>query len=117
MYVFLGVQIGDNGVAVHLFYRALRLHDNKGLTIAASSCTKLIPLYIFNTKRLGLEIISLNRIDAIIQALFTLDEEFRVLGSRLFVAIGDPVNVMRQILHNYSVCMVTCEKVQEPEQK
>merc|ERR1711962_468230 len=59
----------DTLVAIHLFRKALRLHDNEGLTEAAKSCSMLIPLYVFGASEVDPEFIGVNRIDVILQSL------------------------------------------------
>ena len=64
----------DDGIALHLFRRVLRLHDNEAFSFSVNSCPKLIALYIFQEKELDPEILGVNRLDFLLQSLTCLAE-------------------------------------------
>ena len=101
---------------VHIFNKALRIHDNQALLEAAASCRMLIPLFIFDEKEVRTELLSVNRLDAILQSLVDLNESLREIGSQLYVAIGDPLTIVEAIFNSYPIQKVTYERDNDPSQ-
>ena len=62
-------------IAIHLFRKALRLHDNQGLQEAIQTSCKLLPLYIFNDKHLDPELAGVNQLDFLLQSLKCLNDQ------------------------------------------
>ena len=107
MYLFQqSLEVVDE-VAVHWFRRDLRLHDNEGLLRAAECCTKLIPLYILDSHYLDPDKHGSNYLGFLLDSLRDLDNDLKDIGSQLFIAKGDPVNVMEKLLSAFNVSKVT----------
>jgi len=107
--------MGD--VALHWFRKALRVHDNKSLSKAVASSNSFIALYVIDVKELNPEEMGTNRLGFLLDTLRSLDEELKDRGSRLFVAVGDPYDIICSLIEHFSVKTLTMEKDIEPEQK
>lgn len=101
-------------VGVHWFRYGLRLHDNAPLRKAISSCSTLIPLYIIDTDYFTPSSCGINRMGFLLDSLKALDEDLREKGSKLFVATGNPCEVLRAIIQQNKVEILTFERDTEP---
>lgn len=76
------------------FRKCLRLRDNAALTKACGESDSVVPFFIldphFDRSRIGV-----NRFQFLLESLRDLDEQLRVVGSRLLVLQGDPVDVLQ----------------------
>ena len=105
-------------VAIHWFRKGLRLHDNPALTCSAQDgIDLLIPLYILNPKDLSPALVSYNPIVFLLECLENLDSNLKKRGSRLFVARGDPAEVLSFIIKHFKVDLLTFEVDDEPHAK
>ncbi|RMI27777.1 cryptochrome/photolyase family protein [Nocardia stercoris] len=76
-------------VAVAVFTRDLRVHDNPVLWAARHAGDQVVPLFVLDDAILGRESVSPNRIRFLVAALTELDGELRARGARLIVRRGD----------------------------
>jgi deoxyribodipyrimidine photo-lyase len=77
-------------IAVVLFNRDLRVHDNPALA-AAARAERTVPLFVLDDGLLGSRFAAPNRVAFMREALLDLDEALRRAGGRLFLRRGDPV--------------------------
>ncbi|GAA2358432.1 deoxyribodipyrimidine photo-lyase [Saccharopolyspora halophila] len=84
-------------VAVALFTRDLRVHDNPVLHAAAGSASRVIPLFVLDDSILRSQFTSPNRAEFLTRSLRDLDRGLRQLGAPLVVRRGDPLAVLRRL--------------------
>jgi deoxyribodipyrimidine photo-lyase len=77
-------------IALVLFNRDLRVHDNPALSAAARE-RQVIPLFVFDEALLRSRFAAPNRLAFLLGALRDLDGSLRARGARLFLRDGDPV--------------------------
>jgi cryptochrome len=84
------------GTAVYWFRAALRLHDNKGLSITAQYANHLC-IYIIpeDAKEYNC---GTNRWTFLMESLQDLSKQLEELGSKLVVLRGDPVSITKKLL-------------------
>ncbi len=102
-------------VNIFWFRRDLRLQDNNGLHKALISGKPVVPLFIFDSNilsRLGDPYD--RRVDFIHQSLQALNAELKNYGSRLYVYLGQPENIWRQILNQFRVKRIFANEDYEP---
>lgn len=104
-------------IAIHFFRKAVRLHDNRALLDAVETCKHIIPLYILDNECLNPNKVGVNRMGFILESLATLDEDLQVKGSKLFVAKGDVVEIIKTIVKELDVKKLTFERDTEPYNK
>jgi len=101
-------------LAAFWFRRDLRLEDNTGLYHALKSGMKVLPVFIFDQQILA----ELPRDDArvyfIHQSLKRLNKELQKMGSSLYVLIGDPIEVWKQLFEEFSIKAVYSNEDYEP---
>ncbi len=103
-------------ISVFWLRRDLRLHDNAGLYHALKESNHpVLPLFIFDQNILE----ELNdpadaRVNFIHQALQSLKEELRDMGSDLLVKHGRPKEVWKDVLRDYEVEAVYTNRDYEP---
>ncbi|WP_199433302.1 cryptochrome/photolyase family protein [Qaidamihabitans albus] len=76
-------------VAIVLFTRDLRVHDNPVLHAAATSADRVIPLFVLDDAIIGSRYNRPNRAAFLAECLRDLDEGLRELGVRLVIRRGD----------------------------
>ncbi|MCB0278996.1 MAG: deoxyribodipyrimidine photo-lyase [Calditrichaeota bacterium] len=101
-------------LSVIWFRRDLRLQDNAALHFALKSGKAVLPLFIFDTDILQHLKADDARVTFIHQRLQELNQELNKLGSSLLVKHGKPIDVWRDILTNYSIQSVFCNRDYEP---
>lgn len=102
-------------IAVFWFRRDLRLEDNAGLYHALKSGYPVLPLFIFDTKILDdLPAHDDARVEFIRQAVADLAGALEDLGSAMYVAVGTPADVWRQLLQKYRIAAVYTNRDYEP---
>jgi len=99
-----------SNVTIHWFRKALRLHDNAALLKAVESGGPVIPLYVLDAEYLNPEKMGVNRLGFLLDTLKSLDEDLRERGSRLFVAKGNPLEVLESFIGEYQAKQLTFEK-------
>jgi deoxyribodipyrimidine photo-lyase len=79
-------------VAIVLFTRDLRVHDNLALSTAAREAEQVVPLFVFDDAILGGNFARPNRVAFLLDALRDLDTSLTSRGARLVVRSGDVVD-------------------------
>ncbi len=107
-----------SNTAIFWFRRDLRLHDNAGLYHALKNHSIVLPLFIFDTEILS-DLQSKNdaRVTFIYQQLTRLNQQLKKLGSSLFVKIGKPETVWKDIVENDKISAVYTNTDYEPYAK
>ena len=103
-------------VAIHWFRnrKGLRLHDNPALLHACKNVDTMIPLYILDPSELSPLKCGDNRTAFFLECLANLDLNLKKKGSRLFVVLGSPSEVLPIIIKKYKVDLLTFEVDDEP---
>ena len=104
-------------VGIHWFRHGLRLHDNTPLLKAIESSSELLPLYILDTDYFKPGQIGANRMGFLLDSLKCLDTDLRAKGSKLFVAKGNPPDVLKKLIKEYNVSVLSFERDTEPYNK
>ena len=78
-------------VAIVLFTRDLRVHDNPALSTAAHEAERVVPLFVWDDAILGSAFARPNRIAFLLDALRDLDAALTRRGARLVLRSGDVV--------------------------
>jgi deoxyribodipyrimidine photo-lyase len=78
-------------VALVLFTRDLRVHDQPALSAAAREAEAVVPLFVLDDAIVGSPYTSPNRVAFLRDSLRDLDESLRARGSRLHLRRGDVV--------------------------
>ncbi|XP_063721635.1 cryptochrome-2-like [Symsagittifera roscoffensis] len=104
---------------IHWFRRGLRLHDNAALLEALKPINDgdrfiLRPVYIIDPWYKANVKCGQNRTRFLLQSLQDLDNSLRKLGSSLYVARGDPVEVFEKLFTKWEVKKITWEVNTEP---
>lgn len=89
-------------VAVALFTRDLRVHDNPVLS-AAARASQVLPVFVVDEKICATDYMNPNKAGFLVEALADLDEELRRLGGRLIVRHGDTVREVERLVREYAV--------------
>ncbi len=100
--------------AVFWFRRDLRLEDNTALAKALSGTLKVVPLFIFDTNILDELPPDDARITFIYRQLEKINAELKRHGSGLLIKYGDPQEVWKEIIQQFSVKEVYFNKDYEP---
>ena len=99
--------------AIHWFRKGLRLTDNPALLQAIEHCnqhsSRLYPLYILDGDSYQLRHCTALRANFLVECLQDLDQQLRSKGSRLYVASGDPLTVLPQLLAKWDIDLLTHE--------
>ncbi|HAD97227.1 MAG TPA: deoxyribodipyrimidine photolyase [Cryomorphaceae bacterium] len=105
-----------DAVAVFWFRRDLRLHDNAGLYHALRSGYKVLPVFIFDSDILDkLDNKEDRRLTFIHQEVERLNRELgQEWKSGLKVYHGKPIGVYRQLLKDFAIKTVFCNRDYEP---
>ncbi|WP_292008449.1 deoxyribodipyrimidine photo-lyase [Chryseobacterium sp.] len=103
-------------VNIFWFRRDLRLEDNVGLYHALHSGLKIVPVFIFDTEILnGLQNKNDIRVDYIHQALQSIHQELKKHNSGLYVYYGTSMEAFKEIIRNFNVRQVFCNRDYEPQ--
>ena len=97
---------------VHWFRKGLRLHDNPALLTSldtASSSGRVYPVYVLDGDCYQLLHCSALRANFLVECLADLDEQLRARGSRLYVASGDPVEILPELWEKFGATHMTHE--------
>jgi len=103
--------------ALHWFRHGLRLHDNPSLLKAISASASLIPLYILDTDNLEPGEIGVNRMGFLLDSLKALDSDLREMGSQLFVAKGNPNEIIGKFIQELKIDVLSFERSTGPYNK
>ena len=109
-------------VAMHWFRKGLRLHDNPALlqsldfisnpgngSNTAKNANKFYAVYVLDGDSYQIRNTSPTRAQFLIDCLSDLDQSLQSLGSRLYVANGDPVEVLPKLWKDWNVTHLTWE--------
>jgi len=105
-------------VSMHWFRKGLRLSDNPALsqsldylssTSEKNNLNRFYAVYILDGDTYQLRNTSPLRAQFLCDALQDLDQNLQSLGSRLYVATGNPTEVLPQLWSQWNVTHVTCE--------
>lgn len=100
------------------FRRDLRLNDNHGLYQALKAGKPVLPVFIFDRNILDkLQDKDDARVDFIHQTLSSLQAELEELGSTLLVKYGHPQEIWKEILQEYDLEAIYCNRDYEPYAK
>lgn len=105
----------DPIVSMHWFRKGLRLHDNPGLlhalSLANNSTTggQTYPVYIVDPNCYQLLKCSVLRANFLLECVKDLDNSLKECGSRLYVAAGDPEEILPQLWKEWGVKIMTHE--------
>ena len=106
----------NNEIVVFWFRRDLRLEDNHGLMNALQSGLPVLPIFIFDTQILGrLDDAYDRRVDYILQALQLINSQLHAHGSSLKTYTGKPLDAFAQLIQEFDVHQVFCNRDYEPE--
>lgn len=105
-------------IAIFWFRRDLRLHDNAGLYHALKCGLPVLPIFIFDKNILDkLSDKTDKRVQFIHQELARLQRKLAELGSGLLVKYGTPQQIWTELLNEYEVKKVFCNRDYEPYAK
>ncbi|HET9117986.1 MAG TPA: deoxyribodipyrimidine photo-lyase, partial [Pseudonocardiaceae bacterium] len=90
-------------VAIALFTRDLRVHDNPVLHAACNAATQVVPLFVLDTGILRSGSISANRATFLAGALADLDAHLREQGGHLVVRSGDTAKEVERVVTDLNV--------------
>lgn len=100
--------------SIHWFRKGLRLHDNPALVHACKNSKNVYPVFILDPAFAKPDIVGVNRYSFLLQSLTDLDNQLKKLGLRLFVAKGNPDDVLSTLVKKWNVNMITFEEDTEP---
>ncbi|TVQ48354.1 MAG: deoxyribodipyrimidine photo-lyase [Saprospirales bacterium] len=107
-----------NPITAFWFRRDLRLNDNRGLYEALRSGREVLPVFIFDRYILDkLENKSDARVEFIRTELNRIREELKKAGNDLLVCYGKVEEVWNQIIEDWNVKAVYCNRDYEPYAK
>lgn len=101
-------------LTIFWFRRDLRLEDNIGLHQALQSGNKVLPLFIFDEEILDKLPKDDARVSFIYNTLETINKELNGMGSSLLIKQGNPLEVWKTLLEEFSVSHVFCNHDYEP---
>ena len=104
-----------NPIAIHWFRRDLRIEDNHALSKAIESGKPVLCIFIFDRLILDkLEDRSDKRLTFIHSTLQDINQQLQELGSSLRTYYGEPQQVWQDILSEYALTDVYCNRDYEP---
>jgi len=103
-----------SGLSIHLFRKGLRLHDNPALLESIKNAKHFLPLYILDPIHHDKNKVSANRLGFLLKTLEALDSELQSKGSKLYVAQGKPLTVMKKVIKTYEPKLLSFECDTEP---
>lgn len=102
-------------IAIHWFRRDLRLEDNTGLYHALNENDNVLPLFIFDKNILdALDEKSDARVQFIVNTIQELRHQLQKTGSDMLVEYGEPLEIWKKIIRNYSIKAVYTNHDFEP---
>ncbi|MCD6039736.1 MAG: phrA [Gammaproteobacteria bacterium] len=91
-------------LALHIFRRDLRLHDNTALIEALKSSQAVLPCFIFDERQIENNPYKSDHcLQFMAHSLHELDRELKKKNSRLYLFYGIAENIVAQILHALNV--------------
>ncbi len=104
----------NQAVNIFWFRRDLRLQDNKGLYHALKESNNVIPLFIFDTDITDSLPENDARVEFIYESLQQMQKSLRKRHRNMLVYKGKPLEVFQEIIENYQLKAVWCNKDHEP---
>ncbi|MFT5265560.1 MAG: deoxyribodipyrimidine photo-lyase [Polaribacter sp.] len=101
-------------VSIFWFRRDLRLEDNTALNKALSKDKNVLPLFIFDEEITSELPLDDPRITFIYDRLYSIDQKLKKNNSSLLCLMGDPIEVWKELIQNYSIKSVYVNKDYEP---
>lgn len=105
----------NSNTAIFWFRRDLRLTDNQGLSAASAQHSEVQCVFVFDTTILDNLPRTDRRVDFIWQAVQSLKNNLRQLGSDLVILVGDPVEVIPEYAQHNQARAVYTNKDYEPQ--
>ncbi|MBW8523720.1 DNA photolyase family protein [Chryseobacterium chendengshani] len=103
-------------INIFWFRRDLRLDDNTALFHALKSGLQVLPVFIFDKEILDqLSSTSDKRVDYIHQALADINAELKNYNSALKTFYGKPIEIFEQLIKDFNVSTVFCNRDYEPQ--
>ncbi|MBW7676348.1 cryptochrome/photolyase family protein [Chryseobacterium chendengshani] len=103
-------------INIFWFRRDLRLDDNTALFHALKSGLQVLPVFIFDKEILDqLSNTSDKRVDYIHQALADINAELKNYNSALKTFYGKPIEIFEQLIKDFNVSTVFCNRDYEPQ--
>lgn len=87
-------------LSIHLFRRDLRLDDNSALMAALEQSEQVLPVFIFDPRQLENPYRGENSFWFMVNSLLELDQQLRIMGSRLYFFKGTTNEVLEQLLES-----------------
>ncbi|MFT5777992.1 MAG: deoxyribodipyrimidine photo-lyase [Crocinitomicaceae bacterium] len=104
----------NKSIALFWFRRDLRLIDNKGLNAALENHHNVLPIFIFDSNILD-ELDAYDaRVSFIHHCLESINDDLKKYGSSIKCCFGNPYDVFKDVLKEYSVTDVYLNKDYEP---
>jgi deoxyribodipyrimidine photo-lyase len=101
--------------AIHWFRRDLRLNDNQALHYASTHRQgRVVPVFIVDPTLVGTTRVGPNRLAFLAHRLRTLHAELQAHGSGLFIAYGDPRELLPALAHRFGATLITWERDTAP---
>lgn len=98
-------------ISMHWFRKGLRLHDNPALMACLQgNPSQVYPVYVLDGDCYQLLRCTALRANFLVESLQDLDTSLRKLGSRLYVASGDPVSVLPELWTKFGITHLTFEE-------
>jgi deoxyribodipyrimidine photo-lyase len=94
--------------------RDLRLTDNQALTNAMQMSTQVLPVFVIDPELLNSPYTGERRLAFLYDGLRALDSDLRQRGSRLVVRRGDPLIVLKDLLHEQGADRIFAEEDYSP---
>ncbi len=108
--------VQQHRTAIFWFRRDLRLEDNAGLYNSLKQFDTVIPLFIFDRQILDLlENKEDKRVSMIYLMLQKINTELGKSGSSVLIKYGQVVNIFEDLLSQYQIDAVFCNRDYEPE--
>ena len=102
-------------VSIFWFRRDLRLEDNIGLMHALKTRENVLPLFIFDPEVFQRDEENRNvQVGFVHEALLSIKEKLETLGSGLYVAAGEPLEVFKALMEKYHIFSVYANREYEP---
>lgn len=107
-----GTMKSSPGVSMHWFRKGLRLRDNPALLQSlelGQGAGEVFPVYILDADCYQLLHCNALRANFLVECLADLNKSLRERGSRLYVASGDPVEVLPELWTKFGITHMTHE--------
>ncbi len=102
-------------LALHIFRRDLRLHDNTALIYAQTHAQKTLPCFIFDPRQVKENAYkSLPAIAFMVESLHDLEEQLRQRQGRLYLFYGKAEEVIAQLTQQCPIDLVTYNRDYTP---